>query len=264
MTSETTQLDLARAAMAAAPEDPSAGLRFYERLAESELFLLLAAESDGESIEPQVFPLETGQVVLVFDREARLTDFLGGPADYAAMSGRQVVRMLVGQGIGLGVNFGVEASEIALPAEAVTWLAEMLDNRPDEVEERPQDLSPPGAVPDALLQGLDEKLAIAAGRARFAYLAGVTYDGGRRAHLLAFIDPAPGAEGSLAAAVGEALTFSGLDAGSLDVAFFEASDPMAAGLARVGLRIDLPEPDRPEVVEISPPGMDPEDPPILR
>ena len=38
---EETPLDAAHAAMEAAPEDDAARLRFYERLADSELFLLL-------------------------------------------------------------------------------------------------------------------------------------------------------------------------------------------------------------------------------
>ena len=63
--------------------------------------------------------------------------------------------------------------------------------------------------------------------------------------------------------MGEALTFSGLDAGELDVGFFEASDPLVARLAKVGLQFDLPDP----IAMPSPPGapgMDPEKPPKLR
>lgn len=263
MSDETTALDAAHAAMAAAPEDGAARLRFYERLADSELFLLLETDSDGQSITPQLFPLEGEQVVLIFDREARLGDFLGRPAPYAGLSGRQVVKLLAGQGIGLGVNLG-SVSEIVLPAEAVDWLAGTLEHRPEVAEERPEELTAPGDVPERLLTGLDTKLAIAAGLARLVYLAGVRYASGRQGHLLAFIDAAPGAEGALATAAGEALTFSGLDAGEMDVAFFAASDPIAARLARVGLRFELPEPPREEVTEIPAPGMDPDAPPILR
>ena len=254
MSDEKTVLDEAHAAMVAAPENGAARLRFYERLADSELFLLLERESDGESIEPQVFPLEGGPVVLVFDRELRLGEFLGKPA----------AKLLSGQGIGLGVNLGTEGSEIILPAEAVDWLAETLDHRPKEAEERPEELSAPGAVPKALLSGLDAKLASAAGLAKTVYLAGVRYRGGRQTHLLAFIDAVRGAEGALATAAGEALTFSGLEAGEMDVVFFAASDPISARLAKVGLRFELPEPPKSEVTEITPPGMDPDAPPILK
>lgn len=264
MTDEITALDTARRAMAAAPDDAGARLRFYERLVDSELYLLLDRESDGDTIDPQVFPMEDAQVVLVFDTDARLAAFIGGPAHFAALSGRKLMQLLAGQGIGLGLNFGVPESEIVLPAAAVEWVAQTLDNRPDVTEDRPDEVAAPGDVPERLLQGLDTKLASAVGLARFAYLVAVTYAGGRRSHLLAFVDAVPDAESALAAAAGEALTFSGLEAGSLDVAFLAASDPLAAKLARVGLRFDLPEPARTETAEITPPGMDPDSPPILR
>ncbi|MDV7145298.1 SseB family protein [Tropicimonas sp. TH_r6] len=264
MTDETTPLDEAHAAMQAAPEDGATRLRFYERLADSELFLLLAKEAEGDSIAPELFSLEDGPVVLVFDRELRLGDFLGKPAPYAALSGRQAVKLLAGQGIGLGVNLGVEGGEIILPKEAVDWLAETLEHGPQEAEERPEEVTAPGNIPEILLAGLDTKLATAAGLAKMVYLVGVRYQSGRQTHLLAFVDAVPGAEGALANAASEALTFSGLEAGEMDVAFFAATDPLSASLARVGLRFELPEPPKPDVTEITPPGMDPDAPPILK
>jgi hypothetical protein len=264
MTEQATALDMALKAMTQAPEDDGARLRFYERLVDSELYLLLEREAAGDSMDPQVFPLEDGQVVLVFDTDARLGAFIGGPAHYAALSGRQLVRLLAGQGMGLGVNFGVSGAEIALPASAIDWVVRTLDNRPDQTEERPEEVTSPGDVPEHLFQGLDTKLASAVGLARFAYLAGVTYAGGKRTHLLAFIDPVAGAEDALAVAAGEALTFSGLEAGSLDVTFLAAADPLSARLAKVGLRFELPVPEKTGVAEIKAPGMDPNEPPILR
>ncbi|MFV0333625.1 MAG: SseB family protein [Tropicimonas sp.] len=264
MNDERTALDEAHEAMEAAPEDGAARMRFYERLADSELFLLLKRESDGDSIEPETFPLDGGEVVLVFDREIRLAAFLGKPAPYAGLSGRQAVKLLAGRGIGLGVNLGTGTSEIVVPAGAVDWLSRTLDHRPEQTEERPAEVTAPGAIPETLLGGLDTKLALAAGLAKLVYLAGMRYESGRQTHLLAFIDAAPGAEGALAAAAGEALTFSGLDAGEMDVVFLAAGDPLSARLARVGLRFELPEPPRPEVTEITPPGMDPDAPPILK
>ena len=68
----------------------------------------------------------------------------------------------------------------------------------------------------------------------------------------------------MAKAVGEALTFSGIAAGALDVGFFAGSDQMAARLARVGLRFDLPLPEEPKIYQPRIPGSDPENPPILK
>src|SRR5690606_7361742 len=107
-------------------------LRFFERLADGEMYLLLAKEAEGGNIEPRIFDLEDGRFVLVFDLEERLAEFSGGVAPYAALPGRVVANMLKGQGIGLGVNLGVPTSQMLLPPEAMDWLAETLDERPIE------------------------------------------------------------------------------------------------------------------------------------
>ena len=76
MSEIVTLLDAAHAALSADPENDALRLRFFERLADGELFLLLDREADGrdgaETLEPRIFPLEMGPVVLVFDREERL------------------------------------------------------------------------------------------------------------------------------------------------------------------------------------------------
>jgi len=256
-----TDLDTAHAAMEAASEDDAARLRFYERLADTELFMLLGGEPDGDQIAPELFEIEDQRFTLVFDREERLSQFVGRVAPYAGLPGRDLVRMLIGQGIGLALNLDVAPSAMLIPAEAVDWLVATLGNAPDETEARLTEIAAPH-VPEAVVAGLDRKLAIAGGLARFAYLAAATYEDGGQGHVLVFIDALEDAEKALAAAASEALTFSGIEAGVMDVMFARASDPLAAHLARVGLRFDLPEPVTPEAPGA--PGMDPEKPPKLR
>ena len=261
---EMTPLDTAHQAMEANPDDDAARLRFYERLADSELFLMLAKEVEGDQIEPELFELPDASFVLVFDREERMGQFAGRPVPYAALSGRGVAQMLSGQGIGLAVNPEVAPSSILLPPQAVEWLIQTLDHGPQEAEARPVEFNTPKGLPETLLTALDSKLVTAAGLARKAYLAEVTYDDGTRGHLLGLTGVVPGAETALARAVNEALVFSGIEAGMLDVVFLPDSDPSAAQLARVGLRFDLPEPPKPERTERIAPGSDPDSPPILR
>ncbi|MCA0963544.1 SseB family protein [Salipiger bermudensis] len=261
---ETTPLDAAHAAMEAAPLDDAARLRFYERLADSELFLLLTKEAEGDQIEPELFELADASFVLVFDREERLSQFVGQPVPYAALSGRNVAAMLAGQGIGLAVNLEVAPSSILLPPQAVDWLSETLGHGPQEAEAGIEEVTAPGGLPEVLITALDTKLATAAGLARCAWLAGVHYADGSRSHLLAFGGATPGAEDALARAVNEALVFSGIEAGSLDVSFVRDDEPLAALLARVGLRFDLPELHEPQRAERAAPGSDPDSPPILR
>ena len=259
-------LDLAHRAMEAAPDDDAARLRFYERLADAEMFLLLAEEAEGDDVRPRIFPVEGSRFVLVFDREDRLAEFADGPAPYAALPGRVVAGLLAGQGIGMGVNLGVAPSSILIDAEAVDWLAATLSHGPSEIEARPLEITPPHGIPERVLGALDTKLGLAAGLARFAWLCGVRYADGRQGHLLAFVAAVPGAEAALTRAVAEALTFSGVEAGEIDVAFFDLSDPIAARLASVGLRFDLPEPaeEKAEIITPAAPGMDPAKPPRLR
>lgn len=259
-----TPLDIAHAAMEAAPQDDAARLRFYERLADAELFLLLTEEAQGEKISPEVFELSDDSFVLVFDTEERLAEFVGKPAPYAALSGRIIAQMLAPSGIGLGVNLEVAPSSILIPSNAMGWLVDTLGNAPDEVEAKAEEFSAPAGLPEVLITALDAKLSTAAGLARWAYLVGVTYDSGLRSHMLGFVDALPEAQGALAKAVSEALTFSGIEAGALDVSFFASSDAVAAQLAKVGLRFDLPEPEKPSEHIQVPPGSDPEKPPRLR
>lgn len=261
---EMTPLDQAHAAMQAAPDDDAARLRFYERLADSEMFLMLSGEAEGDKISPELFETPEGRFVLVFDREERLAQFAGRAVPYAGLAGRGIVEMLAGQGIGLGVNLEVAPSSALLPAEAVSWLQDTLQNAPDEVEAAIEELLPPTGLPEVLLTALDAKLASAGGLAARAYLVSLRYQGGGQGHLLGFVGAKPDAEGALAKAVGEALTFSGIEAGALDVGFFAASDSMAASLARMGLRFDLPEPEEPKLYQPKIPGGDPEKPPLLK
>ncbi|WP_371135260.1 SseB family protein [Tabrizicola sp.] len=256
-----TLLDAAHAAVSADPENEVLRLRFFERLADGEMVLLLEREAEGQSLEPKVFALEDGPVVLVFDREERLASFTGGIAPYAALPGRVIAGLLKGQGIGMGVNLGVAPSSMLLPPEAMDWLAETLEEAPEEVEARPEAFVAP-TVPEAVIAALDGKLARAGGLAAAAVLAGVVYAGGRRGHLLAVLDAVDGAQAALARAMNEALVFSGVEAGELDVVFLASGDPAAAALAKVGLRFDLPAPERPAAAAA--PGMDPSRPPKLR
>jgi hypothetical protein len=262
MTEIVTLLDAAHAAVSADPDNEALRLRFFERLADGEMVILLEREAVGESLEPRVFELEDGPVVLVFDREERLATFSGGIAPYAALPGRVIAGLLKGQGIGLGVNLGVAPSSMLLPPEALDWLAETLEEAPEEVEAQPVEFLPP-RVPETLIAALDAKLAKAGGLASAAVLAGVVYQGGRRGHMLAFLDAGEGAEAALARAMGEALVFSGIEAGELDVAFLRLGDPAVEAMGRVGLRFDLPAPDTTDLAPVAP-GMDPSRPPMLR
>jgi hypothetical protein len=162
------------------------------------------------------------------------------------------------------VNLGVAPSSFLISAGAVDWLAATLGHAPAEVEAKPVSFHAPGGLPDRLIEGLDAKLARAGGLAMAALLAGVSYADGRRGHMLAFVGTVPGAESALARAAAEALTFSGVDAGEMDVTFLAPDESALVPLSRVALRFDLPMPALPEPVTPVAPGMDPDRTPRLK
>ncbi|OYU39184.1 MAG: hypothetical protein CFE33_12265 [Pseudorhodobacter sp. PARRP1] len=255
-------LDQAYAAMQAG--DAAAGLRFYRLLADATLFLLLEREAEGSRVDPRVFELDDGPVLLAFDSEDRLAVMGDGPLPYAALPGRLIAQQMLGQGLSLGLNFGTgAASEALLPPDALRWLCEMLDASPAEVEAVPAQFFAPQGLPEALSDALTFTLGGAAGLARAALLAGVRYSDGRLGHMLAVIDAVPGAEDALARALAEALVFSGLEAGELDVTFLGAGDAVVTELARVAVVFEVPEPVFEMAVERTAPGMG-DQPPRLR
>lgn len=258
-----TALDTAHAALLCGGE--AEALRFYQLLANAPLSLLLVREAEGEAIEPMVFELTDGPVVLAFDSEDRLAGFQDRPAPYATLPGRVIAQGLAGQGLSLGLNLGTgAASETLLPPEALDHLLTLLDVTPVETEARPTGFAAP-AVPPALAQALATALEAAGGLAAAAVLAAVRYDTGAQGHMLALVGAEPAAQGPLARAVAEALAFAGLEAAALDVTFLDAGDPGLRAMAEVGqtYTIAAPVPDDPAPMPAAP-GTDPSRPPRLR
>ena len=259
-----TTLDRAHAAMEAAPENDALRLRFHETLCDADLFVLLESEVEGDRVRPVSVTIDGAEFVLAFDTEERLSAFTGRPAPYAGLPGRALVQMMAGQGAGLALNLQVAPSSWLLPGEGVDWLAGTLGHAPEETEARLVGISRPTGLPETVLDALDRKLSKTAGLARVAWLVAAEYADGGRGHVLGFVGADARSHAALAHAAGEALTFSGIEAGVMDVIFVEEGDEMARRLERVGLRFDLPVIERatPEVPVA--PGSDPDKPPKLR
>lgn len=259
-----TPLDIAFRAMETQPDDPAAALRYYERVADSELFLMLEEEASDDRARPLIFETSDGPVALVFDRAERLAEFVDHPTPFVALSGRRIAGLLAGRGIGLGINLGVAASSNLLPPSAVDWLQQTLGTNSEIAEGRPVHVAAPGGLPESLVAAIDTKLAATAGVVAAAYLAQATYDNGQKGHMLALVDVPAAAQAGVAAAMAEVLQFSGLEAGQLDLVFLSAEEPVVAAIARVGLGFEIPELLLPKAPRPLAPGMDPDKPPKLR
>ena len=261
-----TPLDSVHAAMLADPDDDGARLRYYRCLADAELFLLLASEAAGEKMDPQLFPLQDGPVVLAFDSEERLVEFTGVASAYAALPGRVIIAQLAGQATGLGINLGTPDKAWLMAPYAVDWLAGVLEHRPAETRGRPTAIARPEALDADLAEALAVAVSGAGGLAAAAVLAEAAWADGSEGLLLAYLGARPEAEAQLARALAEALAFSGHENGMVDVLFLPQGDPSARALLALGQPLTLPEPPkaRPAPPPPAPPGMDPQKPPKLR
>lgn len=259
-----TPLDQAHMAMAQNAEDDAARLRFYQTLAGQELVLMLSAEPQGDQVSPHVFPVADQSYVLVFDSEERLVRFTEAETQSVAMPGRDVVEMLAGQGLGLGVNLGVAASEILIPADGVEWLWQMLANQTELAPDTPERFCAPVGLEAELQHGLGEKMAQIAGLADHAFGAGVVYQNGQHSNVLVFVNALEAAEAALRQMVSDVVSFSA-KAVSLDILFVRSTDPVCAQLDEVGIRFAIPRPEVTAKVQApEAPGMDPGRPPVLR
>ncbi len=257
-----TKLDEAYGQMAA---DEASELQFYRELADATLYLVLEREAEGEVIAPRVFDVAGGSVLLAFDSEDRLASLSDTPLAFVALPGRIIAQQMAGQGLSLGINLGTGAvCEMLMPPEALDWLVQMLGATPVSLEAQVAEFLPPTLVPEALIAALTRSAQAASGLAAVGLLAAVRYQDGRRGHMFSFVNAEVSAQAALARSVAEALAFSGIEAGELDVSFLVEADAGLARLLRVAKVFEVPEvvveaiPDRPA------PGMDPLAPPKLR
>ncbi|MEM9852154.1 MAG: SseB family protein, partial [Pseudomonadota bacterium] len=97
------------------------------------------------------------------------------------------------------------------------------------------------------------------GLARAGWLVAFDYGDGSRGHALVIEGATARVEDALAAALSEALVFSGVDAGVLDITFPAEDAPLWPAIQRQGRRLAFPAAAVPQ-----PPGSNPDAPPKLR
>ena len=244
-----TPIDAAHAALAAAGEDAGLRMAFYGQVLAAELHVVLEAEPEAEAVRPLVLETEAGRLVLAFDLPERMAAFLDAPRDYIALSGRSLVAMLAGQGLGIALNPDVAPSASVIPPEAVDWLAGTAAGT-EARSGRVTAFRRPAGVPAALVTALEGRIGAYGGRLEAAYLAGAEHEDGGEGLVLAFAGVPEAAEARVAAAIDEAVRFSGVEGVRLDVLF--PGQAMLARIARVALafrpeprQAPLPDRDRP-------------------
>ena len=240
-----------------------AHLQFYNALLEAQLFLLLREETTGDVLLPQIREIESNCYVLVFDNEARLVDFCGDVAPYAAVSGRVLIEMLAGQDTGLAFNLNVSGSETLLPQDIIEWLYEVISQSPEISNARPKRFFPLGQKMEKTLAMLHEKLAHSTSLARRFFLCGVEYDDGAHGIILAITGANIDAEPELAKLAHQAFVFVGVYDMVFDVVFLEPNDRTLAAIKKQGIQLQFLKTEEKPSTQGHIPGRDPDKPPKL-
>lgn len=187
-----TRLDRLWHAIAAGGSE-AGWLRFYEGFAAQRLIVPVDESGEEATAKPKTLALETGEVALAFDTEARFAAFISafimGPTEFVTLTGADLAQALAPLGLGVALNPGVAPGETVIDRQALAWIAEH-NGAEVAVEEMPGGtLVQPPADPEApLLEALATRLAEMngagdTGHVAEAWLLGTTAPKGGAAYL---------------------------------------------------------------------------------
>lgn len=223
------------------PENNDARLNYYGVLADTNLFLLLEQEPSNEILEPKFIQLEGKNFALAFDSEESLSEFYGEAAAFAQITGRVLAKMLLEEKIGLGINLGVSEGELLLPYEVVEWFVNVLDETPDLVQANPKKFLPANAFPEIMFQALQEKLEPAVGLFDEIWICAVEYNEDEISHLICLMGAQKSAQQAIVKSINEALFFTDINLGNIDVAHFNYDDEACSKIRAIGVKLEFPQ-----------------------
>ena len=236
---EITRLDHLWCAIAegGAGGDEVGWLRFYEGFAAQRLIVPVEANPGNEaSARPVTLALETGEVALAFDTEARFTAFIVAPTEFISLTGAELARAMAPLDAGVALNPGVAPGETVLDARALAWIATH-SGAEVAVAEMPGGarILPPADPEAALLEALATRLAEMGGHVDEAWLAGVDAPNGATAYLCVLCPS--GEAAAIAAEIAAELTRIGQSrtARPFSVAVAPPDGPLLDAARRLGI-----------------------------
>ena len=237
----------------------AARARVLNRLADTEIFVALARDPEGDRVALRMFDLPTGPMAVATDAEDRLAAFFAEPVAHVALPGRALAAMLAPEGVALMVNPGAP-SEMLLDPAMLGWLAQALQSAPAEDQAGPAQLTAPAPeMVAALAEPLAARLTDMAGLAEGAALVAADWPDGARGHLIVLSGVAEDHRPLVAKALAELIAFLPPLPQPCDVAF---DLPTPDSALRLQLDPIVPEPAPKSAPRA--PGSDPDKPPILR
>ena len=158
-------------------------LRFYEGFAAQSL-VIPVEDAAATTTKPITLALETGEVALGFDTEARFAAFITTPTEFVTLTGADLACALTPLGVGVALNPGVAAGETVLDPPALAWIAQhtAAEVATDEMPGGTR-VQPPVSPESLLLEALATRLAEMTGHIAEAWLLGTAAPDGSDAYL---------------------------------------------------------------------------------
>ena len=254
-----TRMDRAYQHMQSLPDNDTAGLRFYETFSDANLSVLINAD-----LSMQVFETSQGKIVLAFDTDDRMAEFVSEPTEFMKIPGRELVMRLLGTDTGVGLNLNVAPTSQILTPEILVWLSDLLSVDSTLLQDQAVGFTANCQSSSDDIAAISSRLENFAGRVSAAYMCGISYSDGVTADALIVVDCDPSVEADLFTAVIETQKFAENNATDLAIKFITSSNPTLSEIRRIGQEIHIPKTIPSHPAQPKPPGMDPDKPPILR
>ena len=254
-----SRMDKTYARMQAAPNSDAAGLRFYEAFCDTNLHVLVNAD-----LSLQIFETSQGKLILAFDTEERMAEFVEQPTEFIKMPGRELVTQLKETDIGIGLNLNVAPTSQILTPEILDWVSALLSVDSTLMVDQVAGFSADCQLSDDDRTALTDRLVNFTGVVKAAYICGVTYADGATADALFFIDCDQDIEADLFTAMIETQKFAMDSSADLAIKFISSDSPALPEIQRHGHQLHIPAPIVTPTFQPSAPGMDPNKPPKLR
>ena len=232
-------------------------LTLFRRFLETELFILI---DNPDNPKPELMQIDGEIILLAFDCEEKLIDFVGEKTFFISMSGRRLIAQNDSTGIALNLNN--MGGGYILTNDVIEWLMKNTQSQKEIVQRNTNEITSPSIVTERFVELLDEALAASFGLADYAVLVKDLTKPGSKNLLLIFVGSVKLYHDALAQQASEAFSLSGIQDIILDITFCKSEDELVAKALLVGLRFDLPQIEKPS--EPKAPGMDPTKPPLLR
>ena len=225
-------------------------------LVQSQFHLALAADVDGDTVNPMTQETATGTSLLAFTELDHLQAFVATAASHLTLAGRDLFAMLQGQGVQLTIDAG-QPHAFELDTGLIEWLASTADQTAADREVTSAQFMPVTMVDPDFIERLGEALLQARGLADRA--AVVMTDPGTV--LVAFCGSQDRTHGFLVNMVNDFAKFQGDQTLDVDVSFYDPGTSFEHAIKDIALIFDLsveiPDENRPI------PGSDPDKPPKL-